>query len=78
MAKTKTTVLNLRDPETKAAFQKSVKALFKGKAPKKAREIQEAVGGDMNQVRKTLNDLIEEGFLTYEGQTRATTYSKAA
>jgi len=77
MATKKNTVPNLRDPEARAAYQKNVRALFKGKQPLKARTIQETVGGTMTQVRTALAVLIEEGFLTWEGQTRAMEYARA-
>lgn len=76
MAKSKQS-WNLRDPETRAAFAKAVTKLFRGKQPLKARAIASELGADMPQVRKTLNDLIEEGVLTYSGNTRATEYARA-
>lgn len=75
MAKTKT--WDLRDPENRDAFVTAVKSCFKGKAPLAARDVQAQVGGDMNQIRRALNGLIEDGALTYTGQTRATRYARA-
>lgn len=64
---------DLRQPDQREAFTKAVSKLVKSK-PIKCREIAEAVGADMNQTRKVLNDLISAGEVQYEGTTRDMVY----
>ena len=68
---------DLRQPGQKDELAKAVKGCFRSKrkgAQFGCREIAEYVGASMQQTRVTLNALLAEGYLAYEGVTRNTVY----
>ncbi len=69
--------LPLHDPDAKDQYQaKIVKFLRQNKDEKgtPARTIRKSVGGDADQMRENLNELIESGRLSFTGQARGTRY----
>lgn len=64
---------NLRDPEAREQFVKTVAKSVKTK-PVKCRDIASALGADMNQTRRALAALIETGEIQYTGTTRDVVY----
>ena len=68
--------VNTRTPEGRAAYDIAVfDAVSASKKPIGSSKLRKAIGGTPLQLRTSLNRLIEEGKVTYQGKARATKYA---
>lgn len=68
--------VNTRTPEGRAAYDVAVfEAVSASKKPIGSSKLRKAIGGTPLQLRTSLNRLIEDGKVTYQGKARATKYS---
>lgn len=67
---------NTRSDEGRESIDRAVLGVLRGDEPMGAEAIRSMVGGTANQIRTSLNRLIEAGEVSFQGRARGTRYTR--